>query len=215
MEALQTDVMRFMAILGLCLAAIFSLVQSPDYHPSVEAPPAVKGISAEPVPREHREQVVRPQDKPAIAEAPKPRSQPETVVEQRLSPPKQAAADTPPQQEQSGFVLEFDSAASLAALVGDGSVTLVVVAGEGHWQWTSDGNLTEATTLSGFYAMEEGTVPAQYRRAAATQLGAGKRGWGVVLPTAITAQIDSLVTRHQGGVLAISANGTVSREALP
>ena len=27
MEALQTDVMRFVAILGLCLAAIFSLVQ--------------------------------------------------------------------------------------------------------------------------------------------------------------------------------------------
>ena len=27
LEALQTDVMRFIAILGLCLAAIFSLVQ--------------------------------------------------------------------------------------------------------------------------------------------------------------------------------------------
>ena len=37
LEALQTDVMRFVAILGLCLAAIFSLVQ----RASLEQPPPV------------------------------------------------------------------------------------------------------------------------------------------------------------------------------
>ncbi len=37
-EALQTDVMRFMAILGLCLMAIFSLVQSLPYQPAEQAP---------------------------------------------------------------------------------------------------------------------------------------------------------------------------------
>ena len=42
-EALQTDVMRFMAILGLCLTAIFALVQSltltpADPRPEIQAP---------------------------------------------------------------------------------------------------------------------------------------------------------------------------------
>jgi hypothetical protein len=42
MESLQTDVMRFMAILGLCLTAVFALVQSisvrqPGYRPEPEA----------------------------------------------------------------------------------------------------------------------------------------------------------------------------------
>ncbi len=37
-EALQTDVMRFMAILGLCLMAIFSIVQSLPYQPVEKTP---------------------------------------------------------------------------------------------------------------------------------------------------------------------------------
>lgn len=37
-EALQTDVMRFMAILGLCLMAIFSLVQSMPYQAAQKPP---------------------------------------------------------------------------------------------------------------------------------------------------------------------------------
>ncbi len=37
-DALQTDVMRFMAILGLCLMAIFSLVQSMPYQAAQKTP---------------------------------------------------------------------------------------------------------------------------------------------------------------------------------
>jgi len=37
-EALQTDVMRFMAIIGLCLMAIFSIVQSMPYQSADETP---------------------------------------------------------------------------------------------------------------------------------------------------------------------------------
>ncbi len=47
---LQTDVMRFMAILSLCLVAIFALVQSMPMAPSAKpVPPEVPDPVAEPV----------------------------------------------------------------------------------------------------------------------------------------------------------------------
>ena len=78
---LQTDIMRFMAILALCLVAIFALVQSiplapkpvPAAKPPVQAPAeepvAVKPPEAEPIvepsPEDARPvQLTRPQWKP-------------------------------------------------------------------------------------------------------------------------------------------------------
>ncbi len=42
---LQTDVMRFMAILSLCLVAIFALVQSIPLAPSAEERSAIRQAS--------------------------------------------------------------------------------------------------------------------------------------------------------------------------
>ena len=51
-ETLQSDVMRFIAILALCLVAIFALVQSLPLHPVAKpsaAEPAVEAPAVEPV----------------------------------------------------------------------------------------------------------------------------------------------------------------------
>ena len=44
---LQTDVMRFIAILALCLVAIFALVQSLPLMPTVIEPPAAQPRQAD------------------------------------------------------------------------------------------------------------------------------------------------------------------------
>ncbi|NOR66604.1 MAG: hypothetical protein GQ528_04535 [Woeseiaceae bacterium] len=44
---LQTDVMRFIAILALCLVAIFALVQSLPLMPTVIEPPAAQPPQAD------------------------------------------------------------------------------------------------------------------------------------------------------------------------
>lgn len=49
MEALQTDIMRFMAILGLCLAAIFSLVQGAAQEQSAAQQATPERAVAQPV----------------------------------------------------------------------------------------------------------------------------------------------------------------------
>ncbi|RLQ22496.1 hypothetical protein DWB85_07715 [Seongchinamella sediminis] len=206
MEALQTDVMRFMAILGLCLAAIFSLVKSPDFHAPAQAPPAAAPSPAEPasaVPPEEPRSPPDPAPAPARAEA---------AADPRPVPPEPLAPAT---AADAGFGLEFESARALAALVAAGSVTLVVTDGESFWRWSGDAGLTETRGLSAYFAMEERTVPARFRLAADRQLGAGSKAWGVVLPVAIRAQIDAQVARDRGGLLTISADGTVSRQTMP
>ncbi len=86
-ETLQSDVMRFMAILALCLVAIFALVQSLPLHPvePVQAPqPApVEKVSAVPQPVTVATATV---PAPAPAPAPgaaqlKPKEQPPKLVE--------------------------------------------------------------------------------------------------------------------------------------
>lgn len=65
MEALQTDVMRFMAILGLCLTAIFSLLKTADPQTTNTAPiePAsTSGSEERPVPKSIRQAVTEQEE---------------------------------------------------------------------------------------------------------------------------------------------------------
>lgn len=107
LEALQTDVMRFVAILGLCLAAIFSLVQRASLE---QAPPLIHHsdpvpTQAPPVPPTGMKQ----QDSESQRESPVP-AQASTVA---AEPVTQTAS-------QPGFSLEFASAADLMALLETG-----------------------------------------------------------------------------------------------
>jgi len=82
---LQTDIMRFMAILSLCLVAIFALVQSIPMMPvppteTVDEPPQTQADTVLPTPT--TEEVSPPATQPAVmTQAPTPVQQPvETTV---------------------------------------------------------------------------------------------------------------------------------------
>ena len=87
---LQTDIMRFMAILSLCLVAIFALVQSIPLTPAEPVPadsaPAPTPIAREPVPPEATpaptpvvQTVTQPEPTPAPVPVATPHSEPEPV----------------------------------------------------------------------------------------------------------------------------------------
>ncbi|WP_405227159.1 hypothetical protein [Lentisalinibacter sediminis] len=109
MEHLETDVMRFMAILAFCLVAIFALVQSvPEQvaKRTKEVPDTVSSVtpqSVEPAPAAPPEAVPRPepQPRPEPAPQPEPASQPQpvaaTVPEPRLETPPQPTSEPSPQ----------------------------------------------------------------------------------------------------------------------
>ncbi len=154
---LQTDIMRFMAILSLCLVAIFALVQSipmtpaqpidtvKDTHPQSEAVPEKPApIIAEvqplvapkpPAPKP----VQRPVEKTVALTRPRwvPKYQPKPGVETPLEPVPEAKVaapslpELPPavdiEPEKEGFTLRFESDAALMRLVAASHVGLYAI----------------------------------------------------------------------------------------
>ena len=153
---LQTDIMRFMAILSLCLVAIFALVQSIPMTPAPPVEPEPQDTPAEPAEPAPIAAKVPPAvtPKPAIMKTvenpvekavtltrPKwvPKFQPAkaVAVPVKAAPQVQAAAPavpeaTPPavppvESEAKGFTLRFESDATLTRLVAASHVGLYAI----------------------------------------------------------------------------------------
>jgi len=230
---LQTDIMRFMAILALCLVAIFALVQSiplapqapkPDpiveTTPPVEAPPVVE--HPEPVP------IVETEPPPAAAEPitltrpkwhPKPR--PERVVATIPAPATPAPVampepvSSPPVQE--GFTLRFESDLALTRLVASSQVGFYAIA-ESRSQRMAVSNsrisFWDASTPNAFHEMEAATVPAPVIDALGRSgVDTSAVNWGVTLPGKLSRQLEALMLENSGGSLVIGADGQLRMEA--
>ncbi|WP_405235897.1 hypothetical protein [Lentisalinibacter orientalis] len=163
MEHLETDVMRFMAILAFCLVAIFALVQSvpeqvakrpkevPDTVSLVTHPPAQTTPAAppEPAPQPESRPAPVPQPEPApqpqsvavavseprLEAPPAPQSEPEPSPRPASEPPPEAAPPTPAAEPQPGFSLRFDSDAALVGLVERREVALYAFVRDRVWRF--------------------------------------------------------------------------------
>ena len=156
---LQTDVMRFMAILSLCLVAIFALVQSIPLTPAEPVPVASEPVptpvveeSVQPVPPPAKEPVVTPEPKPTPVEkavtltrptwqpkyTPKTpvRTEPMVVAEAKpesapVVEPIVVPAPVPPvEPEKEGFTLRFASDAALTRAVAANQVGVYAIAAD-------------------------------------------------------------------------------------
>ncbi|MDJ0749702.1 MAG: hypothetical protein QNJ11_09485 [Woeseiaceae bacterium] len=236
---LQTDVMRFMAILSLCLVAIFALVQSIPLTPvetpaeretepdtRVVAEPAVVEIT----PKSEPEPVVvtRPAPTPVADETavvltrpkwvpkhkPAQRAQPQEVVAPEPTPD----TETPATPGKEGFVLRFASDAALTRAVAAQHVGFYAIHdGRARRMTVSESRITfwDASTPNAFHEMEATTVPTAVIDALA-RTGAPVDGvdWGVTLPGKMKSQLDALMQEHQGGSLLIGAAGDIHWESL-
>ena len=153
---LQTDVMRFMAILSLCLVAIFALVQSIPLAPIIETPePVEKTVDpsqptpvVEPPPQAVPEPAViperaitltRPQPRkmqptePApVLQRPAPQAAPAEVQPEPAPtvPQMVASFEAPPSEPeppQEGFTLRFEDDVALTRLVARNDVGLYAI----------------------------------------------------------------------------------------
>lgn len=205
---LQTDIMRFMAILALCLVAIFALVQSiplvpeaPPQSPAAAAPPPL-AKAAEPVPQTPPRVEV-----PAQASAP-PQPEPEQPVQ--LTHPTSAP-------EKEGFTLRFESDLALTRLVASGKVGLYAISdGRARRMTVRDSRISfwDASAPNSYHEMEAGTVPRPVLDALARSgVNTAQVGWGVTLPGKLREQLNSLVRGNSGGELVIGGNGQLRLEA--
>lgn len=192
LEALQTDVMRFVAILGLCLAAIFSLVHSA----AQEQQAGNRQATVEPAPTRVKKVKAADAGPQAEADAGLPPATPATP------------AKVPPASEQ-GFSLEFASADALISLVAQNRVALYLRQEDTFWRLGTDGTFQPSPAPERIYRMAAGTVPAAYRNAVPGRPARQTAIWGVTLPASITAQLDRHTGAAEGGNLVIQADGTV------
>lgn len=238
---LQTDIMRFMAILSMCLLAIFALVQSIPLAPIEEiSKPAEPAVVAKPdtatetvqapvatpvveLPQPERPVVLaRPKPVPKVAPTRQPvvTEIPQAVVEQaavaQTPPPDESATVADPSQEV-GFTLRFASDAALMRAVAAQHVGLYAIEqGRARRMTVSESRISfwDASTPNAFHEMEAGTVPQPVIEALGRS-GAETSGvsWGVTLPGKMKTQLDTLLHAHRGGSLIISADGDIHWEA--
>jgi len=202
---LQTDVMRFMAILSLCLVAIFALVQSLPMAPQVEPVPV-------PVPEPVIEQTQ------VVTPAPIAEPLPEVAPPTAFDPPIAAEPIVIPVQEPEGFTLRFESDAALMRLVAAGRVGVYAIEDERARRMKvleSRISFWDASVPNSFHEMEVSTVPLTVVDALAhTGADTDKISWGVTLPGKLTGLLDGLMRDHRGGSLVIGSNGEIRLETL-
>ena len=226
---LQTDIMRFMAILALCLMAIFALVQSlPDAPvivatpPDTPAPPETTVAKAE-LPEPALKPEPRPIEltRPTATPAPPP-PEPVRLTRRQVAPPPAKPLPAPPESapppppEAEGFTLRFESDLALSRLVATGQVGFFALDSKGAQRMSVAGNdvsFWAAPMPARFHEMDAATVPLAVRRALSrTGRADNIRSWAVTLPARLSGDLERLMQAHRGGALVIAKDGSVRRE---
>ena len=225
---LQADVMRFVAILALCLVAISTLVEgyrsaSPETEqrrpapprPAVQARSDASAVTAPTTPVFERE-VAKPGTKPvdtmpapassAIRPAPEGLTEPSRESESPAQASGIEEADPGP-----GLSLRFLTDAALLRLVARGEAgVFVFTAGRSLSLDLSDGvAFRPGPAPARFYSMATETVPALLR---ANYDGPQDATWGVTLPEQTRRAIEDYLSQSDRGQLVIDAHGRVSLE---
>lgn len=227
---LQTDVMRFMAIISLCLVAIFALVQSvPIAPPAVPEVTAAQTPTPQPVASTVPEAAPKPEPKPepditlqtpaTTVSLTRPKWTPKypitpAAIEVAAEPATEAIPT--PIEAQEGFTLRFESDTALTRLVAAGQVGVYAIANDAARRMTvSESRISfwDASVPNSFHEMEVSTVPRPVIDALARS-GVDTRevSWGVTLPGKLRSQLDGLMQQHTGGSLLIGINGQIRLE---
>ena len=229
---LQTDIMRFMAILALCLVAIFALVQSiplvpeaPTQSPAAAAPPPTTAIvKADSQPPLKATEPVRPNAEPEkVVQLTRPTwtsnfvAREDTTEDVAPEPETAPPPETPADPSREGFTLRFESDLALTRLVAAGKVGLYAIAdGRARRMTVSESRISfwDASAPNSYHEMETGTVPRPVVDALGrTGTDTANVGWGVTLPGKMREQLDTLMRGSSGGALVIGRDGELRLEA--
>jgi len=203
---LQTDVMRFMAILALCLVAIFALVQSIPVNTVAPEIPAADVPAA----------VATPE--PALVPAPEPVTVPDPVPEPEVL---ESVVATPPKpampKPDRGFTLKFETDLALTRLVARNEVGLYAIGLEKSLRMNVNrGRLSfwPASIPNEFHEMDAATVPEDVVLALRRSMGLQSESikWGVTLPPDMQDQLTLFMNTAESGTLLITARGDVQLE---
>ncbi len=216
-DGLQTDVMRFMAIIAFCLVAVLALVRDMDVTETPAAETSKNAATTEPEAAEPETQqpvvevVMETQDLPApmaalVEPAPAPPTPPKEI-EVTIAAPKPAPNSTP---EDQGLSLRFESDAAFINLIRKGKVRVYAFQKNQFLMLDRGFAFHRASPPQSIHELE--TVPSRVRAALAGKLISNQ--WGVRLPKPTAASIQQLADRFQSGQLVIDQTGAVRHVPL-
>jgi len=217
---LQTDVMRFMAILALCLVAIFALVQSIPLAPSIVAPDPASGPEpgSQPVDQPQPAKVAEPKQE-IVLTRPQPRRQAEPDRREQQTQKAQPAQPQPVETEPvvEGFTLRFEDELALTRLVSRDEVGLYAIRPDRSFRMNinrGEMSFWPASTPNQFHEMDATTVPLAVLEAFVRRDGATAQTlqWGVTIPAATSRQLEQHLREADGGALIIDARGDLRLE---
>jgi hypothetical protein len=225
---LQTDVMRFMAILALCLVAIFALVQSIPLAPRNDESSAAEAVIETP---EETPQIEMPQIPAAetVAEReitltrPRPKKLSPKEAPPVLQRPRAASiekVETPPVKQEpprEGFTLRFEDEAALTRLVARNEVGLYAILPDRSFRMNVNRgqfSFWPASMPNQFHEMDELTVPVTVIEAFRRSSTARKQElkWGVTIPSVTSQRLEQYLREETGGDLVIDAHGALRLE---
>lgn len=213
---LQTDVMRFMAILSLCLMVIFAVVQSVPVE-AIPKPPAP--IPQAEIPTESKIEAPAPVAVQQVAvESHKPLEPPSPSVQQTINTPSPPVAETAAgSADQEGFTLRFETDLALTQLVSRNEIGLYAITEGKALRMTINQDKAEfwsASLPTRFHEMDTATVPDAVIRAFQRSINGNAAGtqWGVTLPTVMSTKLNTYMQDSRGGALVIGADGILRME---
>ena len=192
-DGLQTDVMRFMAIIAFCLVAVLALVRDMDVTETPAAETSKNAATTEP--------------EAAQPEASEPETQ-QPVVEVVMATQDLPAPNSTP--EDQGLSLRFESDAAFINLIRKGKVRVYAFQQNQFLMLDRGFAFHRASPPQSIHELE--TVPSRVRAALAGKLISNQ--WGVRLPKPTAASIQQLADRFQSGQLVIDQTGAVRHVPL-
>jgi hypothetical protein len=234
---LQTDVMRFMAILSLCLVAIFALVQSIPLTPVEENPPPLVENAPSEIPRVIPEKMNIEPAPAQITAADLTRPTPtqmtklkESVVLQRPKPtpiahrdpekpepaqvtetPDASSASAEPVEK--GFTLQFETDEALTRLVARQVVGFYAMSPDKSLRMNIDNDeisFWPSSVPGTFHEMDQSTVPDEVLAAYLRGNQNTDTKWGVTLPADMSRELNEHLSSTSGGSLIIASSGAIN-----
>ena len=231
--SLQTDVMRFMAIVAFCLIAILAMVRNvapvaPVPTKEAKQPPVVTQVAKtaptepdvveaqQPTPQTTKpippqapvtEQPSTP--KPFHKPAPKVAvAEPEETVQAFADPtpttPSQAMQVSPAKEDEEGLTLRFSSESDFLRLVARGKVAVYAFDQVTFLALGSDYRFQQVSPPRQVYELEATTIPAHMSAALPKGSSQAQFKWAVGLPQRVERQIQNYVATVNSGELLIN-----------
>jgi hypothetical protein len=233
-ESLQTDVMRFMAIIAFCLIAILALVRNveesessapPVSKPEISVPDITPAPVSEPQKRLPVQRSVNPLPVPGrvvvVKRAPAPVPAPQVKPpEQSITQPPMVAASPPLEQqepppvlqdqpdEEKGLSLRFASDRDFLRLLAKRSIDLYAF-NDTTILKLSDMTFSESAAPGRLYELMPQTIPGMVTNGLPDSIDQ-PYNWGIRIPSGMEQQIRRFVDADAAGELIIDRYGDIN-----